>query len=281
MKMNCEHCQVELEDFLDGELEIARQAQIRTHLAQCARCAAVRDELVGEQEVFTQFYEQTALEPSAALWNAIRARIGAEPSTIKPPATEKRRLKTLPGFASLNWLLRPVMLRQTAFALVLIALSVAATLFFLKRDDERRQELAHRATPTPQVRATITPQPTPTSNFVQGPPPTSSAPKPKQAAPPRIVRPLNDQQLMDQQIARAAREYQKAITLLDQAVAKRKNSLDPNLFKQYEASLALIDNSIAASRRALRERPDDLAAGQFLLAAYAKKVELMQDIAMQ
>ncbi len=45
--------------------------------------------------------------------------------------------------------------------------------------------------------------------------------------------------------------------------------------------LTLIDDSINASRRALRERPDDPAAGQFLLAAYAKKLDLMQDIAMK
>jgi hypothetical protein len=281
MKMNCERCQIELEDFLYGELADTRAAQIRTHLTGCASCAAVRDELAGEQEVFTQFYEQTALEPSAPLWDAIQARIGAEPIAIKPPASNERRLQTLLGAISLGWLLRPVVLRQTAFALVLIALSVAATLFFLKRDDVRRVDIAQTASPTPHASATITPQPTPSDDLAQLPPPVLTAPKAKPVTPPRVARPLNDQQLMDQQIARAAREYQKAITLLDQAVAKRKSSLDPNLFKQYEASLALIDDSIAASRRALRERPDDLAAGQFLLAAYAKKVELMQDIAMQ
>ena len=278
--MNCERCQIELEDFLYGELDDTRAAQVRTHLAACASCAAVRDELAGEQEVFTQFYEQTAVAPSAALWDAIHTRIGAEPITIKPPASEEGRQSAWLELASLSWLLRPVVWRQIAFALVLIALSVAATLFFLKRDEEGRQDIATKATPTPQVSATITPPPMPPREIAQAPP-ALSTPKPKQAAPPRIVRPLNDQQLMDQQVARATREYQKAITLLNQAVDKRKGSLDPNLFKQYEASLALIDNSIAASRRALRERPDDLAAGQFLLAAYAKKVELMQDMAMQ
>lgn len=281
MKMNCERCQIELEDFLYGELDETRTAQVRTHLAACASCAAVRDELAGEQEIFAQFYEQTALEPSAALWDAIHARIGVEPSVIKPPASAERRLKTWLGFASLGWLLRPAVLRQTAFALVLIALSVAATLFFLKRDDNHSKDVAITTTPTPRVSAPITPQPAPTSDVVIAIPAVPAPVKRRQTEPPRAPQPLSDQQLMDQQIARAAREYQKAITLLDQAVAKRRSSLDPNLFKQYEVSLALIDNSIAASRRALRERPDDLAAGQFLLAAYAKKVELMQDIAMQ
>jgi hypothetical protein len=105
----------------------------------------------------------------------------------------------------------------------------------------------------------------------------------RRVAPP--ARRLSDQGLINQQIgqqiARAEREYRNAIRLLDSAIAKRKEVFEPELIKQYESSLALIDSSIAASRRALRERPNDLAAGQFLLAAYARKVELMQDFSMR
>lgn len=279
--MSCQRYQMELEDLLYGELDEARAAELRRHLIACAACAAVRDELAREQELFTQFYEQNALDPSAALWDAIRARI--EPSELTSKAQPENRLQALLGFESWAWLLRPAVLRQAAFALVLIALTVAATMFFLKRGDERSRDIARDketvTTPTPQADAPILPQPAPPNDIAQTPSPTV-APKPKQAAP-RVARPLSDEELMNQQIARAAREYQKAIKLLNHAIAKRRGSLDPNLFKQYEASLALIDHSIAASRRALRERPDDLATGQFLLAAYAKKVELMQDLAMK
>jgi len=45
--------------------------------------------------------------------------------------------------------------------------------------------------------------------------------------------------------------------------------------------LALIDQSIDKSREALRARPGDPSAGQYLLAAYARKVELMQEVAIQ
>ncbi|MEO6726824.1 MAG: hypothetical protein ABIP14_16170, partial [Blastocatellia bacterium] len=82
------------------------------------------------------------------------------------------------------------------------------------------------------------------------------------------------------QLARAEREYQGVIKMLDRAVAKRRYEIQPEAFKQYQASLALIDSSIAQSKRALRERPEESSASQFLLAAYAKKVELMQTIAM-
>jgi hypothetical protein len=62
---------------------------------------------------------------------------------------------------------------------------------------------------------------------------------------------------------------------------RHRENFAPGLLKQYESSLALIDNSIAESRRALRARPEDAASGQFLLSAYAKKLELMQEIATQ
>ena len=77
--MNCERCQTELEDFLYGELPDAQAAEIRAHLASCAECAALRQELEREQELFSQFYEQTALEPSGEMWEAIRARLHEEP----------------------------------------------------------------------------------------------------------------------------------------------------------------------------------------------------------
>ncbi len=99
--------------------------------------------------------------------------------------------------------------------------------------------------------------------------------------PPATANRLTEEEQITQQIARAEREYQGAIRLLDRAIAKRREGFDAEVFRQYEASLALIDDSIAQSRRALRAKPDDVTAGQFLLAAYAKKIELMQDIAMR
>ena len=86
--------------------------------------------------------------------------------------------------------------------------------------------------------------------------------------------------MIRQQIARAEREYQGAVRLLERAIARRRNSLDPTVVREYESSLALIDSSIRQSRAALRANPDDLSTGQFLLATYARKVELMQDIAL-
>jgi hypothetical protein len=95
------------------------------------------------------------------------------------------------------------------------------------------------------------------------------------------ARGLSEEEMIKAQIARTEREYVSAIRMLGRAIAKRKDTIDPSAFTQFESSLALIDQSIEKSREALRARPGDPSAGQFLLAAYARKVELMQEVAIQ
>jgi tetratricopeptide (TPR) repeat protein len=284
--MNCERCKNELEDFLYGELGESHSAEVRAHLGDCVVCAALRDEIERENEIFGRFYEQTSIEPAAEMWEAIRARINSEARWQGQIERGRGWLERLRAGA-FGHLLAPAMLRQAAFAALLIALSVAATTIYLKRDDNGAKDFAGgrtQSTPATTPRQDATPSPS-VDTAIKGAKPNDPAPATKvtqpqinRASPPRQ---LTDQELMNRQIARAELEYQKAIKLLDQAIAKQRDRLDPALIKQYESSLALIDDSIAASRRALRQRPDDPTAGQFLLAAYAKKLDLMQDIAMK
>jgi hypothetical protein len=294
--MNCDNCKNELEDFLYGELCEARAAEMRAHLGICAVCAALRDEINHENEIFGRFYEQTAIDPAAEMWDAIRARINSE--ARDRTLIENGASNTAFGPQEFSWLerlrarasgllLAPSTLRQVAFAALIIVLSVTATTIYLKLGEKKEaNNLTSNgdkgaATPAPRQVA----PPAPSRDVAGGVNSNSVAPAPKpprpranRAAPPRQ---LTDQELVNRQIARAEREYQKAIRLLDMAVAKQRDRLDPALIKQYESSMALIDDSINTSRRALRERPDDPTAGQFLLAAYAKKLDLMQEIAMK
>jgi anti-sigma factor RsiW len=283
--MNCNYCKNELEDFLYGELGEARAGEIRAHLENCAVCAAMRDEIDRENEIFGRFYEQTSIEPAAETWEAIRARINSETRDRTPIGRERGWLEKLR-----IGLFAPATLRQAAFAALLVVLSVAATTIYLKLGAKNdTNSLAgkdeHRASaPTPRHVAPPPAPPSP-SGDISGVSTTNGALAPKgartqvnRAAPPRQ---LTDQELVNRQIARAEREYQKAISLLDQVIARQRDRLDPTLIKQYESSLALIDDSISASRHAFRDRPGDPAAGQFLLSAYAKKLDLMQEIAMK
>lgn len=298
--MNCERCRTELEDFLYGELSAAQTAAIREHLTGCADCRAARDTLERENEIFAEFYEQTALDPAPEMWEAIRSRIAAE-----APATEPRAgwLMRLGAWLGIERLLASAMLRQVAFAALLVIISVAATtLYFTLKNTGSNADNVARTTPTPQPapspeqpKATPTPAPDsarPEPDSVR--PEVTSFPKGAVTKSPRSVQakfsekpnaPLagtaNEDELIQRQVARAVREYQGAVVLLERKIAHRRDSLDPVVVAQYEKSIDLINRSIAESRRTLRERPNDPAAGQYLLAAYAKKVELMQEIALQ
>ncbi|MBI1763209.1 MAG: zf-HC2 domain-containing protein [Acidobacteria bacterium] len=280
--MNCERCQTELEDFLYGELAESQTAAVRAHLADCADCVQARATLEREHEIFAQYYEQTALEPAPEMWQTIQARIHTE-ATAPAAAPEKA------GFIAgiLAWLSGAAVVRQVALALVLVVVSVMATTYYLKSQQSNDPRLA-RLKPSPTVTVAPTPGVTPEQSQVAPPTPLAKDlakhNAPVQNAPRTPLKPqpkFSETQLIQNQIARAEREYQGALKLLDRVIARHRDNFAPGLLKRYESSLALIDNSIAESRRALRERPEDAASGQFLLAAYAKKLELMQEIATQ
>ena len=80
-------------------------------------------------------------------------------------------------------------------------------------------------------------------------------------------------------IARAEKEYEKAISLLSDIVEKRKASLDPLLVAELEKNLKAIDENITVTRKAFREHPSDPEYALYMLAAYARKVDLLQEIA--
>jgi hypothetical protein len=278
--MNCESYQTELEDLLYGELDAARQAALSEHLSVCVDCRAAQVALARENELFAQYYEQNAIEPSDEMWRAIHARIQPETATQTSSWSGKLRNWFAPIFA-------PAMLRQAGFAALLILVSVGlTTLYFSTRKVENNvatttpSPTATPTTPAPQTQSTPQPTPAPSVNDSVKPQLASLKPAPK-AEVKLAPKKLTEDEILSQQIAKATREYQSAIHLLERTIAKRKTQLDEGTIKQFEGSLAMIDASIAQSRQALRAHPNDPTAARFLLAAYSKKVELMQEIAMR
>lgn len=247
----------------------------------CADCRQAQALIARENEIFAQFYEQNAIAPPDEMWRMVHARIQSDPS--KSGGANNLRNLFAPLFA-------PAMLRQFGFAALLILLSVGlTTLYFSTRNDEKIV-VKNRPTPSPVSTAASSEPPKPEEKIVpqQRLPETgkpqftrvkATAPKAEVRKP--ALQKLSDDELLTQQIAKATREYQGAIKLLERTIAKRKADFDEGAGKQYEGSLALIDASIAASKQALRQQPNDPSAAKFLLAAYSRKVELMQEVAMR
>lgn len=73
----------------------------------------------------------------------------------------------------------------------------------------------------------------------------------------------------------AERYYEQAVRSLGEAFAAGKGALAPEVVDLFERSLSVIDSTIQACRAAVREEPDDLEARNYLLAAYTKKITLL------
>jgi hypothetical protein len=50
------------------------------------------------------------------------------------------------------------------------------------------------------------------------------------------------------------------------------------LVARLDAALGSIDNTIVETKKAMRENPNDPIALQYMLSAYAKKVEVLRDV---
>jgi hypothetical protein len=79
-------------------------------------------------------------------------------------------------------------------------------------------------------------------------------------------------------IQRAEREYIDAIRVLSDILEKQKKSMDPRVVAEVEINLKIIDESIAATRQAYHEHPTDPELAHYMLSAYSKKVEILQEL---
>ena len=82
----------------------------------------------------------------------------------------------------------------------------------------------------------------------------------------------------DRLVREAEQKYMAAIRLLTHDVSRRRSRLTPDERARFEQTLAAVDHAIADTRRAARERPRDPVAVQYMLTAYAKKVEVLSEM---
>jgi DNA-binding transcriptional MerR regulator len=245
--MNCKECRKLLDDYHDGELDEKRTSAMERHIAECRACAAELAILKSEEEIFEHYRvsQQSEIADPARNWDALRNRIADTSEHARRP----RRADVIgPGWMRL--FIGSPLLRQAAFAVVLVAVSVSATLWVVS--------LNRAKAPAPVV------------SHVE------------RSADPAVL-PVVDATntgLESAMVAvrRAEREYIQAIQLLSEIVDRRMPSLDPALAVKFRKHLKAIDDNIAETRKAYYERPSDPELAQFMLSAYSKKVELLQQM---
>lgn len=304
--MNCEEAQTLLEEHFDGETGPDESARLAAHLAACAACAALSEGLAREQE----FYLATAPEPALApdFWAGVAARARAEEGDAG--AERARAARRGAGL----W--RPLRARAVsafgaprfspALTAAAVLLAVGLTAAVMKFFDSRRApspaavaredgapKVPAEATPEappPDARQTMAGAPDQTERKSEGRPagellaPTeprrvvaSNSPTPR--ARPRVEAQGGREPTADELVREAERKYVAAIALLSRDVRRRRPALDAAEAARFEQALATVDRAISDARRAARRRPDDPLAAQYMLAAYARKVDVLRELA--
>ncbi|HEV7904998.1 MAG TPA: zf-HC2 domain-containing protein [Pyrinomonadaceae bacterium] len=313
--MKCEQCPTSaLEELLDGELDERRAAEMNAHLAACEPCALRYDELLDEGALYANYERDVEVTPQ--LWAGVAARIAAAEKTleVKPQGGASPFQKVRAWFA--NALVAPRFSPVLTAALVLLAIGATATVMkYLNPQTATPAIIAggQGATATPEKVNVVQPAPdaTPTAapdaTQKQESPLTASSKQPERrgvekterrggAAEPQraLVVPVNavrdqlavqnSEQLRRQRAtARLVREaeskYVAAIKLLSEDVNRKRTRLDPQVAARFDETLATIDRSIAETRRTVLKHGNDPVAVQYMLSAYAKKVEVMREMA--
>lgn len=96
-----------------------------------------------------------------------------------------------------------------------------------------------------------------------------------------IERPLGEDRNHQYTLAKlkeAERHYKMAIKALDEAVSSQREGLDPEITQVFRANLEIIDASIQACRKAVEHHPENIEARNYLLFAYRKKWNLLNEM---
>jgi anti-sigma factor RsiW len=313
--MKCEECTANtLEEFLDGELDARRAAQTEAHLAACRACARAYDELLDEQAMYASYERDLDATPQA-LWDGVAARIASQPPREKSPAGASLLGRVRAWFAAA--LVAPRFSPALTAALMLLTIGVTvAVMRYTNSQPAARRNLAEAsqpavtATPLNAVR-----QPTPEAITGDAPATTRNGglsgvadvrtdgreetqkpePRRKRHAERKPDVPSNDpaqilvarqnneiirrQRATGRLVREAESKYLAAIRMLSEDVNRKRTRLDPQVAARFDETLAAIDRSIAETRRTVVQQRNDPVAVQYMLSAYAKKVEVMREMA--
>ena len=300
--MKCQEVSAALEEYFDGELETEQSQLAAAHLAACEICAHAYEALQREQDLLMRYERDVAVTPQ--LWLGVQARIAAEQQTEAAPSFGARlrdwlsNSLTVPRFS-------PAL--TAALVLVAIALTVGAMKLMTKHESTTVATV-QTPMPAPSVtnanqNSTLVPAPGSASTQPQHEPTVVNAnsnsapqsePKKREEKRDRTLTPNNGAQIEqaglhkslvpreptpEDLVKDAEAKYQKAIEILKRDVDKRRANFDPQTLARFDETLSAIDRTIAETRRAALGQGNDPVAVQYMLTAYAKKVEVLREMA--
>lgn len=241
--MNCEGCQENLSQFLDGELEETQAANVRTHLSLCADCAGLCEDFASilDNCKFEELADEAPSLNTNALWCRISNTLESEikPEPIPEPEPEPK------GFFARVWSLS--FSQATAGVLAVALISSLLTVvgirnYFQPSTDDFTSRSGESQTTFEKLLSKVGLTDTP-------------------------------------QAARQKRlqEQQTAIDYWNQRVQARRAMWDDNLRRGFDRNLQAIDQAVFEYKQTLEENPEDELSGEMLDSVMNEKMNLLRE----
>jgi hypothetical protein len=291
--MKCEACQSVLEEYFDGELAARRAAEVSAHVAGCAACAAELAELQQEHEIYATYEREVEVTPD--LWAGIAARLKTEKAAMPAESSLSRWRARLAGLFAAPHI-------SPAFAAAMVVLAIGITVAVMSYLHSRNANNNGNVTVATtgdsnnsNRNGAVSPAPNPgdegsksglaTNPDNQNKPNVDNQPvKEVKSAPQRQLQAVTRKPQAPPDPMKLVREaeqkYLAAIAILSQDVSRHRSQIDPSVLARFDSALADIDRTIQETRQIVRRNPDDPVALQYLLGAYAKKVDTLRAMSL-
>ncbi len=276
--MNCHDCEPLIEAYFDGELDESTSLGVRRHLSECATCSVRLGELDTEAEVYSSFKSEPAV--TSDLWAGVSARLGE--------GTPVPQLQPLEASPWLERLFTRPRVSIWAVAVLLIA-AIGLTVVFMRYvvNFNRSFDQSAASQKSPDITLPSVASDRPATETSAKPNEDNARPASKVEAELRVVRsktarPLRPLQARsqtktpEQLVREAEQKYLSAIAMLSRTVERKRSRLDETTRAELDTALASIDRTIVNTRKIVRQHPDDPVAVQYMLTAYARKVDVLR-----
>jgi len=274
-----------IERYFDGELSEPSAGLVAGHVAICASCASAYRRLEREQAFYLR--HDCDVEASPAFWSGVFAKVAQDQASR--PAGKFRSLweRSLEGFGRIS-AVRFGPLSTAVIVLLTVAVTAGVMKYMYSRDRGSERASGHQA---PLVNDTPAIPPVRTGDLAgsngdrRAVNPGSAGNRAQRGAGGSTVRRhdlkavVARRRLTPEELLREAEQkYLAAIALLSRDANRRRSQFDSESLAQFDQTLATVDRAIAGARRVARVRPDDPVAVQYMLAAYAKKVDVLRQM---
>ena len=276
--MNCEDWRSLVEEYFDGELDPNAALEVRHHLDRCASCSAVLESLSAEQSVYANFKSEVEISPE--LWAGVRQRLDADKPTGQRFGSWLRSALALPPVSG------PVAVGLVVLAVVLTVvvmryISAPGTPAGVAPDRTVAESTPQQAVPAPRNEMTVVVPSKNEDTVIKDKAARNNnltaAPSYRKSST-AIRNDIHKTKDPRQLVLEAEQKYLAAIAMLSRNVDRKKSRLDPATMAELEQALSSIDRTIAATRKVVRRHPDDPVAAQYMLTAYAKKVDVLREL---